>query len=46
MGLDSEITQMDLITEFHGLLRMKFNLIEMLVQPIYFKNKGKGTEIF
>ena len=32
---------MDLITKFHGLLRMKFSLIEMLVQPIYFKYKEK-----
>ena len=40
-GSDSEITQTDLVTEFHGLLRMKFSLIEMLVQLIYFKYKGK-----
>ena len=37
---------MNLITEFHGLLRIKFRLIEMLVQPIYSKIREKELKHF
>ena len=45
-GQIQRYTCTDLITEFHGLLRMKFRLIEMLVQPIYFKIKEKELKHF
>ena len=46
MGQIQKYICKDLITEVHGLLRIKFKFIEMLVQPIYFKNKEKGTKTF